>query len=116
MKHKTESPVRLTERGKNAIAGVVGLAALAGVGVAAEAASHDNSIHNNTHEERVSVTAGQDGNSEIALAHYIQKLTHTPDPTELLVGRLDAKDPGHDANLGAGQELTITVDVPNTHK
>jgi hypothetical protein len=113
VKHKQESPLQLSERGKNFLAGAIGLTALAGVGYAIEAASPDHSIHHDTHEEQVSVTAGIQGNSETALAQYVQKLTGTPDSTALLVGRFDAQDPEHDGRVAAGEDLTISVEVPN---
>jgi hypothetical protein len=95
--------------------GSIALLATASVALGVEKLDQPSPFED-THPEKVTVTAGTNGNTETDLAKFINNKYDTADSQELLMGRLDDQDPGHDAALDAGEELTITVDVPDTHK
>lgn len=118
MSHITTNPNQLKPLERlGVLAGLGAIAMLSTATVALGVEKLDQpSPFENTHPEKVTVIAGVNGNSETDLADFIQKKYNTADRNELLVGRLDAQDPGHDANLSDGEQLTITVDVPDNHK
>ena len=95
--------------------GGIGLLMTAILAVGAEKASQPSPLEH-THPAEVTVTAGVDGNNETDLANFVAKKYNTVESPGQVRQELDDRDPGHDAVVGMGEKLTITVDVPDNQK